>query len=303
MKLKVDKIQRNAKKRAHTATHLLHSQLAKIIPNTQQAWSYVDQDYLRFDFKSDQLLTNQELTQITESVNQIIAQSFPIQIQECNIQEAQNLWAKAFFEDKYWDIVRVVSISSNDEAVSIELCGGVHVSNTTEIWAFSIISQEAVASGIKRIIAVTGPKVSQELLNTQKKLENMAQKLWVTAKQFPDKLEKTIKELFETKIKYESMQTIIIQSSLKNLISKAKWNNDFQKIIKIDSSLKEFNFKNIIQESKNLCKENCLISNQDANFAIISDTNAKTLANKYELKGGWNDTLIQWKDPKVLDIS
>jgi len=303
MKLKVDEVQRNAKKRAHTATHLLHSQLEKIFPNTQQSGSYVDQDYFRFDFKSERLLTNKELSLITKSINNIITSSLQVNTKECKIKEAQDMWAKAFFEDKYWDIVRVISILDNENPISIELCWGSHVANTSEIWAFSIISQEAVASGIKRIIAVTWPKVSKELLDTQKILEDMAQNLWVTTKQFPEKLDKTIKELKELKIKYKTMQTSIIRSSLKDLISKANGNELFQKIIKIDETLKEFDFKDIVLESKILCEKDLLIVNENANFAIISsNANAKSLATKYKLKWWWNESLVQWKDSKVLEI-
>ena len=181
MELKIDLPQRYAKMRAHTATHLLHAQLAKIFPNTKQAWSLVDDDLLRFDFQADRLLTDLELDQIEKRVNQIIYLACEVKVEELPIAEASKLWAKMFFEEKYWDIVRVVQVMNKElpqemrnddnieyfksfwERLSMEFCGWTHVSNTKEIWSFIIINQEAVASGIKRITAYTGPKVLERL--------------------------------------------------------------------------------------------------------------------------------------------
>jgi len=130
MKLVVDQDQRFAKMRAHTATHLLHAELAKIFPNTKQAGSLVDDDYLRFDFVADRLLGQSEVDKINKVINQIIYFSYPVKVDETSYKEAIKLGAKAFFEDKYGDEVRVVQIvgtietQDGKEAVkSIELCG------------------------------------------------------------------------------------------------------------------------------------------------------------------------------------
>jgi len=158
MKLVVDKNQRYAKMRAHTATHLLHAGLADIFPHTKQAGSYVDQDLTRFDFHAKESLNNQQIKKIEEKINEIIRQGYNVSTQEMKYTEAIALGAKAFFDDKYGDIVRVVTIETADKeknTISIELCGGTHVSNSSAIGAFKIISQEAVAAGIKRITAIT----------------------------------------------------------------------------------------------------------------------------------------------------
>lgn len=173
MKLIVDHSSRFAKMRAHTATHLLHAQLAKFFPKTKQEWSLVDNDLLRFDFAADRLLDPQELANIEKKINQIIYLACDVTTQEMSIDDAAKLWAKMFFEDKYGDTVRVVQIKNtqlppelqNDDIpeylasfwdfLSTELCWWTHVSNTKDIWCFAILSQEAVASGIKRITAIT----------------------------------------------------------------------------------------------------------------------------------------------------
>ena len=160
MKLSVAPAQRFAKMRAHTATHLLHAELARIFPDTKQAWSLVDSDLLRFDFYADRLLTQEEIAKIEKRVNQIIYMSCDVKIEEMKIEDAWKLGAKMFFEEKYWDIVRVVQVfnkelpeemkldgneeyfSSRWEKLSIELCWWTHVSNTKDIGAFTIISKD-----------------------------------------------------------------------------------------------------------------------------------------------------------------
>lgn len=145
MKAVVDLAQRKAKMRAHTGTHLLHAELVKIFPHTKQAGSLVNEDFLRFDFQADRALNMQEVAKIQQMINTLIYQSIPVNIEEMSYKDAISRGAKAFFEDKYGDVVRVVKIK-NDDFLSIELCGGTHVNNTSEIGAFIIVSQEAVAS-------------------------------------------------------------------------------------------------------------------------------------------------------------
>ena len=110
MKLIVDQAQRNAKMRAHTATHLLHAELEHLFKNTKQAWSFVDEDISRFDFQTERLLTSEEIAQIEKNINLIIYQGLSVSKQEMSYNDAIKLGAKAFFEDKYGDTVRVISI-------------------------------------------------------------------------------------------------------------------------------------------------------------------------------------------------
>jgi len=130
MKLLVNADQRFAKMRAHTATHLLHAELAKIFPDTKQMGSLVDDDYLRFDFAADRLLDQYEVDKINKVINQIIFFAYTVKVDETSYQEAIKFGAKAFFEDKYGDEVRVVQIVDNIETQdgtepfkSVELCG------------------------------------------------------------------------------------------------------------------------------------------------------------------------------------
>lgn len=318
MKLIVDHSSRFAKMRAHTATHLLHSQLAKIFPNTKQEWSQVDNDYLRFDFSSDRLLDQQELASIEKKINQIIYLACDITTQEMPIEDAAKLWAKMFFEDKYGDKVRVVQVkntsiplelqnddipeyfSSFGDFLSVELCWWTHVSNTKDIWCFSIVWQEAVASGIKRITALTWPRVSEKIQEVQSILDITVNKLWIkTPTQLQDKLDKTMREYEEMQSKIESLETQIIINILKTIESKSDQN--FDKIIKLNSDLE---FKNISFHAKSIFSTwNIFIYNDQWNFLILSDSNqAKELTSKIWLKWWWNENMVQGRDPKVLDL-
>lgn len=309
MKLIVDHSSRFAKMRAHTATHLLHSQLAKIFPNTKQEWSQVDNDYLRFDFSSDRLLDQSEIANIEKKINQIIYLACDVTTQEMNITHASKLWAKMFFEDKYGDSVRVVQITSHSEhseessfesIISIELCWWTHVENTKDIWCFSIIWQEAVASGIKRITALTWPRVSEKIQEIQSILDITVNKLWIkTPTQLQDKLDKTMREYADMQSKIESLEEILTKKE-KDFQS-FKINENFKKIYKLPDIL---NFRtSVFFMSKDIYHENVFICNQQWNFAIISWWGeAKELAKKLWLKWWGDDKIFQWKSDIAKDI-
>ncbi len=302
MKLIVEQCQRYAKMRAHTATHLLHTELGKIFKFTKQAGSLVDQDYLRFDFNADRLLTTEEIHDIEKNINQIIYDAYTVDVHETSFDEAKKMWAKAFFEDKYGDKVRVVKVFNHtNEIVSIELCGWTHVENTKDIWCFAIVSQEAVASWIKRITAVVWPRVSTRIHEVQEILDVTIEKLWIkTYTQLADKLEKTLKEYDEMKSKLESFESMMIVQALQT--KEVKSNKYFDKIIKISSAI---NFKNILPATKGLFKdENILIFNDEGNFLLLTKTwiSAKTLTQELGLKWWWNDGMVQGRDERILTI-
>lgn len=306
MKLIVDKSQRYAKMRAHTATHLLHAEIAKIIPSTQQAGSFVDNDYLRFDFKTEKLLTNEELLLIEKAVNQHIYEAQIVQVEESNFNDAQKKWAKAFFEDKYGDVVRVVSIHKEGEEAwhSVELCGGTHVANTREIGAFAIISQEAVASGIKRMVAITGPKVAEHLQSQNLYIEDLASKLGVNAKQFAEKLDSTLTEMKKDKEALKTLTEQSIKANIREKYNNSPGNDTFEKIIKIGAALSSINFKEIVNVAKALGSQTLCIYNVEWNYAIISDKgDAKEIAQKLALKGGGPDVFRQGRDINIINFT
>ena len=300
MKLSIDMDQRYAKMRAHTATHLLHAELGKIFPDTKQAGSLVDEDLLRFDFYSNNLLTAQQIREIENNINRIIYNAYPVDLIETTFDEWVKLWAKAFFEEKYWDEVRVIRVHNWDENISVELCWWTHVSNTRDIWAFTIISQEAVASWIKRITAYTWPKVIEKLHNYEEILDCTTSVLDVKSyAQINEKLQKYVKENSDLQQRVESLETSSLRSVLQSAQSKS--NDDFSKIIEIPLDV---NFKALqwIVKAVFPAEKSVLLFSWEWNYIISTDwsVSAKELVKKYWLRGGGSDLMAQWKDEWIL---
>jgi len=149
----VDRENRIATARNHTATHLLHRALKEVLGrHSEQAGSVVDKDRLRFDFKHVASLTEKETEAIEHLVNEKIMECLPVESLETSLDEARELNATALFGEKYGDVVRVIKIGD----YSTELCGGTHLTNTGQVGFFRIVAESGIAAGIRRIEAVTG---------------------------------------------------------------------------------------------------------------------------------------------------
>ena len=152
----VDDERRSAIRRNHTATHLLHEALGRVLGrHVRQAGSLVTDDFLRFDFTHHSPMTDAEIAEAERIINQEILNNVALDISEHTKDEAQALGAKALFDEKYGDVVRVVNVPD----FSMELCGGLHVSRTGDIGAFKILREESIGSGTRRIFAATGMSV------------------------------------------------------------------------------------------------------------------------------------------------
>jgi alanyl-tRNA synthetase len=156
--------------RNHSATHLLHEALRKVLGNhVKQAGSLVAPDYLRFDFNHFEKVSTEDLKKIEEIVNEKIFENIDVATKITPIDETRkNSNIKMFFGDKYGDIVRVVIM---DESYSMEFCGGTHVKNTSEIGMLKILSESSIAAGVRRIEAITGKAIERYIEELQAKLE------------------------------------------------------------------------------------------------------------------------------------
>ena len=162
----IDVPRRNAVRRAHTATHLLHKALQTVLgSHVHQAGSLVEPDYLRFDFTHFSAMTAEELSEVSRIVNESILEGYSVDTKVMGIEEAKQTGATALFGEKYGDQVRVVDMGG----YSVEFCGGTHLDNTAKVGVFHISSEFSVASGVRRIEATTGLK-SLEVMNRNQEL-------------------------------------------------------------------------------------------------------------------------------------
>lgn len=184
--LAIDHKRRYAVEKNHTATHLLHAALHKVIgEHATQAGSLNEEAFLRFDFTHFEAVTAQELRRIEEEVNEQIWKALAITTTETDIETAKAMGAMALFGEKYGKTVRVVQIGD----YSVELCGGTHLSNSSEIGLFKIIKEEGIGSGTRRIIAVTGQQAFESFRKQEDTLKKIAHTLKVPQiEQLPSKV-------------------------------------------------------------------------------------------------------------------
>ncbi|WGE84196.1 alanine--tRNA ligase [Actinobacillus equuli] len=202
----VEANRRNAITANHSATHLLHSALREVLgDHVAQKGSLVSEEALRFDFSQPEAITKAQLEEIESIVNRKIRENIQVVIETMNIESAKQKGAMALFGEKYGDVVRVVGMTE----FSIELCGGTHVQYTGEIGLFKLVSEGAVAAGVRRVEAVTGEKAMNWLHNQQRIIQQSAELLKADSnslvekiQQLQDKAKRTEKELQQLKDKF-----------------------------------------------------------------------------------------------------
>ena len=192
----VDQSRRNGIRRAHSATHILHHALqSELGSHAQQQGSKVDEDWLRFDFTNLEPVSDESLLSIEEDVNSRISDADPIDWQVLPLAEAREAGAMMLFGEKYPDPVRMVSMGK----FSRELCGGTHLSNTSEVEQLEITSEEGVAAGTRRVVALTGPRAAKQRADIDAAAVAAAQKLGVSETQLTESIEQLTSEIRDLK--------------------------------------------------------------------------------------------------------
>lgn len=214
----VDEKTRMATQRNHTSCHILQSALRSVLgDHVHQSGSYVDPHRCRFDFTHFSAMTADEIKRVEEYVNKVILAAVPVVTEELPIEEAKKNGAMALFGEKYGDVVRVVSVGE----YSTEFCGGTHLKNSSQAGLFKIVSESSVASGVRRIEAVTGEGVLEMLNSSLNTLDKAAATLKVpNANEIVARCESVMTELREKDKKIEVMQQAAANAQLGNLDEK-----------------------------------------------------------------------------------
>ena len=276
---KVDVDLRNGSKRNHTGTHLLHASLREILgKHVHQQGSFVSPDRLRFDFTHLNKMSKEELNKIEKLMNSKIRANLPVKKHETSYSEAINNGAIAFFGDKYGKDVRTVEIS-NGSKFSYELCGGTHCEYTGEIGSFYIISESSIASGVRRIEAVTGINAENYAKKQFDLLRTISNDLNVSTDEIPSKILQFNKQIKDLKKEISSSENNNTKKIIDDLTEKAEKIGDSSCIIQeVNFDAKEI--RNTAEQLKE--KINgiaALFSTSDNKVTVVIAIN-KSLTNK-----------------------
>ena len=225
---KIDNSGRRRIQANHTATHLLQSALRQIVDDSiSQAGSLVSSDRLRFDFNSPRAVTTEELQKIEDRVNSWIAEAHAAEVAEMPIALAREKGATAMFGEKYGDVVRVIDFPG----VSMELCGGTHVSNTAEIGLFKIVSEAGVAAGTRRIEAVSGQAVLDYLNVRDKVVRDLGDRFKAKPEELPNRITNLQNELKDTQKQLAAVKSELAIVKSDQLLVQAESIGEFKIIV------------------------------------------------------------------------
>ena len=265
---RIDRARREDIKRNHTATHLLHNVLRKVLgTHVKQAGSLVAPDRLRFDFSHFKAVTDEELSRIEEIVNENINKNSVVRIDETSLEEARKKDAIALFGEKYGEKVRMVSVGD----YSRELCGGTHVAKTGEIGVFKIISESSIASGMRRIEAITGKAAYKKIKEEEGLIKEIANEL----KTQPGNIAKEIERLgARLKQLEKALEVFINKNALENVDNLLKSARKIKGLDIVLAEVKEVD-AGILRRNADIIKDRLenglfvLISEKDGKLAMI----------------------------------
>ena len=238
--LVVDNSRRRHIQNNHTCTHLLHQALRVVLgTHVEQKGSFVGPDYFRFDFSHFQKMTDQELENVETRVNQLIRSDFPlIEKRDATMEEARKMGAMALFGEKYGDVVRVVRFGD-----SVELCGGTHTSSTGTIGLFKIVSESAVAAGVRRIEAITGGVAVESIHQMEGLLKNL-KGLMNNAPDLQGAIEKLVQENADARKQLEAVAAEKAAALADKLLAEAEDHNGIR-VARFESSLDPQQVRNV----------------------------------------------------------
>ena len=296
VELKIDVNRRNDTRAYHSATHLLHESLRRVLgDHVTQKGSLVEPERLRFDFSHMKPITNEEVEKIEKYVNEIVQKKSEVKTRIMTPKEAVENGALALFGEKYGEEVRVLSMGDEgDKYFSTELCGGTHVKNTADIGKFKIISQSSIAAGVRRIEALRDKQLEEYLKNKEKQLNLSSEKNDEIIKDLSDQItslggkpfldeedQKVLIKNLTRQLETLSVNSILNDTS-KNIINDQKVNNiniRFQKV----SDLPPKELRKLVDQGKKDLGEGIVIvfASKDEKVGIAVGVTEK-LTEKYD---------------------
>ncbi len=312
---KFNKDLREAVRRHHTATHLLHSALRGFLGNhVMQSGSLVSPEFLRFDFTHYQPLTSSEIEEIERIVNNYIVSNHRVEKIYTTLDKARDMGALALFTEKYQKDVRIIKIDD----ISIELCGGDHVDSTGEIGLFLITKEEGIGSGIRRIFALCGLKAWEYINSQRKALSNIYKEINVNnLEDLNQRLSKILSLLEEKDKKIKELENVILDHEVNRILDKAivkdninifieKINTpSLEMVRKLGDYLKSRKSNSLIIlgiDQGNNTSLNIMLSPSLVKKGILAKNIARLLTEKLNGKGGGKDTFAQININKIEDL-
>jgi alanyl-tRNA synthetase len=302
---KIDKERREDIKRHHTSTHLLHAALRNMFgESVRQAGSYVGDEFLRFDFTFYRSLKPEELEALEAMINEEIMKNEEVFVKELPYQEAIKTGAIAIFEEKYGDVVRVISAGD----FSKELCGGTHVKRTGDIGYFKIISESSVGAGIRRIIAKAGRKAVREAYEDSNLLKAIYQEIGANKQNLLERLTALKEELKEKDNHIQTLKSKLVRLEAKSSVNLEQINGiklywgileeaSLDNLREIADSYRQHPNTVVFLVSKSPKKSILIARSKDLNYdmkAIIKD-----IAKPMEGSGGGREDLAQGGVQKI----
>ncbi len=241
----------------HTVTHLLHKALQeKFGSSVTQKGSYVAADRMRFDIAYNKQISNEEIRQLEERVNQMIRSNYEVKTKIMNQEDAVKSGAMALFGEKYSDEVRVVCVG---DSISTELCGGTHVKQTGDIGSFNILSDSAIAAGVRRLECVTGCGAAKHTHDLEDKVRNVSQLLKVGINDIEERITNILAERKEMETKIFELKKQLISGS-KSTTDDIEQINGIKFIAKTLTDVQAKELKAIVDDFKDKYKDNLIVA-------------------------------------------
>ncbi|MCD6420295.1 MAG: alanine--tRNA ligase [Synergistetes bacterium] len=302
--LKVDAPRRMETARHHTATHLLHAALRnRLGKHVKQSGSLVAPDRLRFDFTHFAPLSREDIRHIEHEVNQKIVEDMEVQKLVLPYEDARQMGALAFFEEKYGDVVRVIKIGD----YSMELCGGTHLSRTGEIGLFKIVKSGSIGSGLRRVEAVVGNTALKRVWEMEDELIEISS-IVGSSESVADKLREEYSKIKELRKEVESLREEIIKKDIPELVKNAKVKDGVRVVIGMWEGVTAPILRRLTDEVRRRLPDSVSVfAGKSESKGIVVISVSKQLVSKgfsavsivdeltkaYGVKGGGNDRMAQ----------